>query len=293
MEGDMNSETPATNGVDESPYDIENAEYKQLLTQLSRYPRALARRALDVGSLQNGERLTYPNPQTPGESIFLDRAAIMSFASQLSKAILELYPYFVQARRKKKRTNTTAQIGFKYNPTMISNDLRSFFASVDLGAAYGDETDSSGQLLCREIGRLNEVLPLLTKEGITTQTNLTVLLNIYARVRHMQDPERHTVMHPTEEMLNFLGPSMEALRQDDMNNLRLRPNGTRIMFDPHNISYADISRIVGSNRIDRNLLTEEQKAYLNSDEIKEQIQRESKIISDTLRCIKHLEMGTA
>jgi hypothetical protein len=138
----------------------------------------------------------------------------------------------------------------------VTDKMINFFRHANLGQVNPNDPTSKP---------LNECIPLLTEQGITTPSILTLLFSIYAQVNNLNDRASCNHVDPNNlqsPLLPMAQRNRHRLGADDLLATwfhetfdRLRAKGPRQTrngeipaFDPKNFYYAEFQRIIAENR---------------------------------------------
>lgn len=280
-------------GQQQNEYDVTPKQFKEHLAHLNGEFKKLMQLSGAIANLDKGETLIHPDGTRIG------RRELRSLESQYCKDVLNLAKFFSQAKKKPKTKRTGGSNGFK-NAMFVTDNLKQFFASDDLGLAYIKQDD--GTFVQGE--KLKNYLHLFLQQGVTSSALLTPLFSIYAHVHKMQDPTNRSFLHATSSMMKYFGDTFSKLPVDDqekVNALRtqlaeLVKSGasqeeieklqkkleTPNLFDPSHFKYSRFQSIAARNRVPKELLTPEQLQYLKDLEVRQRLDEEQRLVSSTL-----------
>jgi hypothetical protein len=259
----------------------------------------------EVAKLPQSGHILYKDGRKVG------RKDLNSLKSQYIKELEGLVKLYAEAKRKKKSGRVGGSNGFKL-PRYISSELSQFFAdaSNNLGPAYlREETVSATGEKTVEFKQqpqsLKDSIALLTTNQITSAALLTPLFNIYAILNNMQyDPDHREFLRSTPLMKKYLGQIFPRITEKDQGELAERqaelqkliaeggsPKKIKalqakisksIIFSEDRFPYPRIQSIVALNMIPKTSLGEEHLGVLKNADVIAQLEREQKIVSDTL-----------
>lgn len=243
----------ASPALERDPLNLEPKDFGAKLDQITKHHNNLMKLAAQVYSLGKTQRLQYPNGKTVG------RKELRALSSQLNKEIKSLKKNYVAHGKRKKRTRkegTTA--GFK-NPIVVSDNMKNFFASANLGPS--DPRNPASAPLAQQLA--------VGTNGVTTRAIMTPLFNIYAHVNNMQqDPENKQFLTSTPEMDQYFQQTYANLAAKPQTYQKNRETGQPDLtkpipkFDPKHFRYASIQSIVAENAIKKDQLPAEYVALL-------------------------------
>jgi len=270
-------------------YDVTTRQFRDILKELCAKFNRLLKLGEQVNQLGKGEYLHYQNGTDIG------RREFKSLASQFCKEITGLQPYFNQAKRPRRvarsgRTNN----GFR-NPMYVTSVIRDFFLKANLGPAFVLQEDDQGRSEWKQTDKpLNAYLSLLNQQ-ITSAALLTPLFSIYAYVNNMQDLNNRQYLSATQEMCNFFGQTFTDMKnKDQATKVELQKQAQSgdkkaeadlaklVVFDPSRFKYSRFQTIVALNRVPKSELTAEQQAALTNNQVKEALNNEQRLVSNTL-----------
>lgn len=241
----------------------------------------LLKLASQVYSLDKSDRISYNNGKSLG------RKELRSLLSQLNRDVKSLKKNYVAHGKRKRRTRapgTTA--GFK-NPILVSDAMREFFRTANLGN-FAVVTDEKGEQMAVPSATgtpLNSVLAVGTN-GVTTRAIMTTLFNIYADVNRMQqDPKNRQFLTSTPEMDRYFAQTYQRLVAAPQRFTKPDKAGQRKpipKFDPKHFSYARIQSVVADNTVKKEQLDPQQAAVLADQSTRDRLEQEQKIVSDVL-----------
>jgi hypothetical protein len=248
---------------------VEPKVFGQMLSELAKEHTHLLKLGSKVYALGKTQKLRFPNGQTIG------RKELRSLSSQFVKKLKGLKKNYVARGKKKKRARRPGTVaGFK-NPILVSDELRSFFASANLGPS--DPRDPRSAPLASQL--------MVGQNGVTRQAIMTPVFSIYARLNDMQkDPSNRQFLTATPDMDRFLGATYQRLRDADLVKQRegklVNKRGEALpVFDPRHFRYGAIQQIVKDNTVPKEALTADQVAALATPEIKARLDQEQELVS--------------
>ena len=288
--------TPAAPGA----YDASTTQFGELLDHLCNQLSHLFSLTSEVAKLQKGERLKFPTGQEIG------KREVRSLQSQFVREFKGLRKYFAAAKKPKKNNRTRRPFTGFGMPIYVDSSLREFFKRADLGPIMRPTSlDAKGNPVeCDSDGTpLKAFLSLILDTGITARGMLTPLFNIYVRVNQMPYTDgNRTYLRATPEMKEFFARDFEQLRRQDEAEPRQetvtvkKPNGEKEKkkvpippFDPARFRYSDIMRILSFHWVPVEQLSEQERALLESTEVRERLVEEQHIVSDTNACYRAQE----
>lgn len=281
--------TPATQTQLSEDFEVSAKDFRTKLDKMCNEFQNLITLTNAVAELKKGEYLEYPDRTRLG------KRELRSLQSQFSRELKNLAKYFTAAKKRKARKGKRPGTGFVI-PIYVSDSLRTFFSQANLGSAYLSEQDGQGNVTWKEAGKLKDYLQLLTSQSITSPALLTPLFSIYAKVNNMQDPNNRQFLSATRDMHQYFGTTFQRLREQDL----AKPKTTHVRrkdpssgqtlteevsippFDPSRFRYANFQSIVSFNRVPKEELSENQKVFLQSDDVKQRLSDEQTLVSSTL-----------
>lgn len=236
--------------------------------------------------------------------------------SQFVGQINALGKLYAQAKKPKKRAGTRRPgTGFRI-PIRVSQNLSDFFREANLGPMNPSDPKSPA---------LKSQIPLLTEGCTTSAALLTPLFSIYAIVNNLtgvarsnhQDGDPNKPLLPPGDMNHQMLGADKLMFKHFTETFRILTNrgdhytekGTLVeAFDPLNFKYASFQSIVSLNRRTKDgkikrktaqgtieednpagpALTDEEIESLSQDDVRMELDREQKIVSDCLKIYRDL-----
>ena len=265
------------------PLNLEPKDFGAKLDQITKHHNNLMKLAAQVYSLGKTQRLQYPNGKTVG------RKELRALSSQLNKEIKSLKKNYVARGKRKKRARkpgTTA--GFK-NPIVVSDNMKNFFASANLGPS--DPRNPASAPLSQQLA--------VGQNGVTTRAIMTPLFNIYAHVNNMQkDPENKQFLTATPEMNQYFQQTYANLAAKPQKYQKNKETGQPDLskpipkFDPNHFRYASIQSIVAENTIKKDQLPAEYTAVLADPATAARLAQEQALVSGVLEYYRWQKSGS-
>jgi len=301
----------ATDVTEDTGVAMSAKEFKEELNKLVEKLDSILDLNSKITNLPKGKTYELPDGRKIGRREF--NQARSQFVSELRN----LSKLYTQAKRPKKRAGARRPgTGFRI-PILVSENLRNFFNEAHLGPM--DPRDPKSPPLKNDI-------VLLTQHGVTSAALLTPLFSIYAIVNKLtersssnhtnpRDPRspclpleemNHQMLGADELMIKHFGSTFDLLKS---RGAHTTDHGTEIpAFDPQNFKYASFQSIVSLNRrtkdgkIRRKVngetieelnpagppLDPKEIEYLDNEDVKKELEREQKRVSDTLATYREM-----
>ena len=184
-----------------------------------------------------------------------------------------------------------------YNPKFVTKELKDFVANCDFGDAY----DANG----KSMGKLQDHIPLLAKDGITCNATLTPVFCTYVARHNIQNPKMKQQIIPTPEFTKYFGAKLNEMKEEDKKLLaearkalkEADPNDEDLyheledevkkledrQIDPKSFKYARFPGISSKCTIKKPNLTDAQRERLEDDTLEARLKAERFIVSQTLK----------
>ena len=252
-----------------NPLNLKPKEFGEKLDQLAKHQNNLQKLSAKVYSLGKTQRLQYPNGQTVG------RKELRSLNSQFVKEIKDLKKNYTAhgKRLRKPRSGKGKKAGFSVNGIFVSDNMREFFKTANLGPSDPLNPASAP---------LNSVLSVGIN-GTTTHGIMTPLWNIYIYMNKMQkDPQNKQYNTATAEMNRYFQDTYRTLEAMDQRYFKADKHGVRKpipKFHPDRFRFANVQQIVSVNSIKKKDLDPQRLAILEDPVTKTRLQEEQALVS--------------
>lgn len=294
----------ATSPRSASPASVQMTEQGVLTTKDFRdYVKDVARGWADlvatakkVATLEKGQAIRLADGSEVNSATV---KSLQSRMTAITKGLAKSYAALAKSKKKRAVTAGSRRGGGFANPIRVTDELREFFKTAELGYIGGVTRKNNVKRTPEAItanpndpanGRLVDVLGLLTERGVTSPSLLTPLFSIYALVNNLQDPEHHNMLHADAHMNRYLG---EALARAEAEvKAHITPKGKQMpAFDRNAFPYTYVQYITkfskpAMSKDERKLET---KTLMDQPGVMERLREEQQVVSDTLAAHKLLK----
>jgi hypothetical protein len=202
---------------------------------------------------------------------------VNGYCTSVKNAVRALNKPFMAALSPRRVRRNGNNVGFTYK-TYITDELRDFFIGAE-----GEDSSVLGQVDPNDAkhGFLADKLSMIRDHGLSNQHILTMLSYIYIFVHNLQDPKDGRYITANDRMHKHFGDLFRRLNDEPD---RYNDRGKLVAkIDPNRFMMASMQSLITANRVKNKDLTQEQTDFMNSDDVKEALFNEEKIISATMK----------
>ena len=218
------------------------------------------------------------------DGIFMTRELLFQIQDKLVKDISDI-PKKVSTARKRNTTGAPqgTRNGNFSRPCYVKKSVIDFVKEADFGQAYEVVEGADGEATYQPTGKplKTYLTKLMAADPVTTVGILTSLIAIYERLNKNTDPAHKGRVVPTRLMIKHFGRIFEEIAEDDRKKGVIKPFNPQSFNRPrHQTLFA---RCVDKERVKAN------KIALSDPRLKEQIEEEQRIASETCAALRHLD----
>ncbi|MFK5970418.1 MAG: hypothetical protein QM487_09900 [Candidatus Marithrix sp.] len=205
----MDSQTPIEN---KKKYDVDVKEFEEHLRSIVKKQVDLSQVTKELGCAgKNGHLELMVKDEATGETVTkrFAEANLRAAQSELSRDILELRKFFVEAKKKKRKPRDTTQqelLTGTYTPLYADDVLQNF-----LNQAGDSQVSGFGDIHPLKVGTKSYKPDLLinklqtAKDGYMIRNTLTLLFYIYLYVNKLQNNEKKSIIASNNHMDQVFG----------------------------------------------------------------------------------------
>ena len=243
---------------------------KQFAERLKEVSENVDNLVLIAYSVGKGGSYTLDGREYKNRDMNLYRTAVKTDLRNLGKN-------YANASSAKKTRNTGSNQGFKYM-LYVSKPLCDFFTADKTVLGHVDPDDESSAFVSDELVELKN-------KHLTSHSVLTVVSYIYFFQQNIQNPKNRQYVHADKWMMKYFSAVFDKIQKEQKEQKAEAKNTKdkeKEIFDPTHFRMSSFQTVIKYNRIPASELTAEQIEYMNREEVKDELERERKLFSNTL-----------